>query len=131
MNIQQAFDDAVRFIVKQGAPGHGNGGCVYLDERSGNRCAIGALLPEALCVEIEHDGGVEAVWNRIAGRLEDRYGEMVRDEEFYEGFFGKLQEAHDCSIAFGAFVPEFLNRAERLAEEYNLSQEVIAECSRS
>jgi hypothetical protein len=131
MNIQQAFNDAVRFVVKQGAPGRNEYGCVYFDKESGNRCAIGALLPEELCTVIADDGGIEAVWDQIAGRLEDQYGQMERDEEFYEAFFEKLQGAHDNGATFGEFVKEFLRRAVWLAEEYNLNQEVIAECNPS
>ena len=44
---QKAFDQMINHLRKQGEPSVRNGWCVYRDD-VGNKCAVGALIPDAV-----------------------------------------------------------------------------------
>lgn len=115
MNSQEIFDASVGFIIKQGRPSmDDNGSCKYRG-CNGERCAVGALIPDALydpAMEGRGVGGpliVQAL--RDLGLLANPRAHML---------LRQLQATHDGaarSVGPSEFLEEFYFRASQLCKK--------------
>lgn len=129
---QEIFDTAYKAIVAQGGPALNpdEGICCYLDPTTGNRCAIGHLLPENLArswdtrkiaaSDLRHDSD-------LADALLKRANIDV--ETISAEFLIRLQDAHDSEVSIPnppPYLNAFRRRMHDLAADYNLNTEALS-----
>lgn len=125
MTNQEIFDTAITGIVAQAAYGTDGSGCVYYDRDTGNRCAVGLLLPVETAKRWAYDLGVSSIGN-LDYKIDRIKAEVMRDldalgitDEQIE-FLDNLQCLHD-SLAVGDFDRDhFLVAARNFADEHGL-----------
>jgi hypothetical protein len=79
MNLQEAFDTVATHLLTQNARCSRDGSkCLYKDDLTGRKCAVGALIPDHLYFpELEDLGAIEEVWAALDNSEET-------DPYFYE-----------------------------------------------
>lgn len=110
MDAQEIFDTTVLGLRKQGALAKKDGGlCLYFDERTGNRCAVGIhLTPEEYGQIVRYEN------NMIMDIPTERLPERLRP---HIDLLCDLQDAHDKSED----VDGFLEGAREVAESFGVS----------
>lgn len=125
MTNQEIFDTAITGLLAQGAYGYSDGGCDYYDHATGNRCAVGLLLPVETAKRWAYDLGVSSIGN-LDYKIDRIKAEVMRDldalgitDEQIE-FLDCLQALHD-SLAVGDFNRDrFLEAAREFANIHGL-----------
>jgi len=107
MTNQEIFDTAITGVLAQGAYGYSDDGCVYYDPTTGNRCAVGLLLPVETADRWAYDLGVSSIGN-LDYKADPVKAEVMRDldalgitDDQIE-FLDSLQGFHD-NLAVGDF----------------------------
>lgn len=126
---QELFDRALNGLRKQGAYGFdkASGGCSYYDEKTGNRCAIGLLVPEELAKSMQEYGiGTISDWcnpsqhgtynKKFHDILDQKIGitENIR-------FLIRLQNVHDACASANKPISLFEDEMSRLAVAFGLT----------
>jgi hypothetical protein len=104
---QQAFDAVVRHLAKQKRKAW-EGACVYYSHDTGERCAVGALVPIAEAKRLERDFAGSTV-RQIVG------SQTVRTSPISTNLLEDLQSAHDLSMSCGDLKRRLLDLAARYA----------------
>lgn len=115
LSKQEILNKVASHLIKQGAPAYADdvGECLYLDRNTGNRCAIGCLIPDGHPA-LDYVGGV--------GSLLTKFRDLVPifgDEQYYP-MLEELQQVHDTHLA-----EDWPSRLRTVAERHNL---VVPEC---
>ena len=107
---QTAFNKVVKHMLAQGEKAYSDVQkiCVYWDEDTGKKCAIGCLLTNKECTEIEGYGDVMGLMDGevLPERLQDLTPELLMD----------LQDVHDNKAP-----TDWLKELAKVAVKYNLS----------
>lgn len=114
---QEMFDKAYIGVVKQGRKSSSNKGCLYLNPKTGDRCAVGHIFnDEELSACGDFLGGIEGLW-------EYKQHEITSFEWGDLGLLEGLQGAHDTWVdGYKAdFVTYFKEKAAAVAKHYNLT----------
>lgn len=123
MDKQTIFDTVVRHLGRQGHPAmNGAGRCVYRAP-DGSKCAVGCLIPDEL-YRPEMDTGSECGSSFGVGSL-DEYFKLPDYFAPNGGLLSVLQNSHDGWAQYGLGV--MLKRLQKIAEQFNLKPDVIAE----
>lgn len=125
MTNQEIFDTAITGLLAQGAYGYSDGGCDYYDRETGNRCAVGLLLPVETAKRWAYDLGVSSIGN-LDYKADPVKAEVMRDldalgitDEQIE-FLDCLQALHD-TLALKIFDRDrFLAAARNFAGDHGL-----------
>ena len=120
-NKQELFNQVYTALVAQGKPAFSqeDARCMYLDKKTGRKCAIGHLIPDGHPAQ-EHNFAVRSLY-------------YEHPELFENGtdipFLVRLQEAHDNSALDPVSAPEWLSHFKKhmylLANQYKLT---VPEC---
>lgn len=121
MNRQSVFNTAAWRMLRQGHKAFGVDSCVYFDEETGYRCAVGHLISERLAKEIADDGYFKTVRRSVQPEIEALFGPI--DENDAE-FISRLQAAHDQSSE-DKFLEQFAGAMKYLAELYDLDASIV------
>lgn len=121
MDKQRIFDTAVAGIIKQNAlakiENDGDVNCVYYDEATGNRCAIGHLVTKNQAETLENSlGGTNA--QRVSEECPSYFTKYAFDpgQFVHKHFLEDLQAVHDQATD----IPDFINSAKAFAAQHNL-----------
>jgi hypothetical protein len=100
-HLSKMTERAGRFYTPDYSPYEEQFACTYRNDR-GERCAIGALLPDHLIEEAaDHEGSVDTLCSENPDIAEflDVYDAEANSLNYDElDFFTKLQDAHDASV---------------------------------
>lgn len=118
MNKQQIFDTVLKHMREQKLPARNNGNCVYYDETTNRKCAIGCLIPTE-----QYDPMFDAVSycqveaNVIVQKALENVGIEVNSMGMLE-FLDQLQMIHDAIETEWSSIQE--SEMKLLAEEHSL-----------
>jgi len=87
MNKQEIFDKISTHLIKQGVQAIHNNTCLYYDEETGHKCAIGCLIPTELYDYDIEGNSVEELYRF------PKFKEFLKDYDFE--LLEDLQHAHD------------------------------------
>jgi hypothetical protein len=117
---QETFDTVVRHLVAQGHRAMRDGSCVYFDRPTGDRCAIGALIPgEELVAYQQVQSFVDLVDDGYAS-IPDGVAVVLLND---------LQCAHDCDDNWTrtGLSAQGWRDLRRIAYDYHLNTDVLDE----
>lgn len=116
MNNQEAFNCAVTHLLKQGRQSVYFGTCKYRHPESGERCAIGALIPD--------DSYDELMEGRLVGTVIHRYEGVANALVNVDmALLRELQTAHDYPT--GGMVSNWPADFRRVGEKFGLDVSVV------
>jgi predicted ATPase len=117
---QETFDTVVRHLVTQGHRAMRGGTCIYFDRQTGDRCAIGALIPgEELASE----------WQSRAVRALAYNGVVVIPNDVALYMLDRLQRFHDSDFSWThtGLSSDGWDDLRRIADDYHLNTDVLDE----
>jgi hypothetical protein len=119
MTNQEAFDRVWQYFVVEGHPAGlstASAVPVYRDRETGNRCAIGCLLPDSMEL-----GTYDGACVRVEALIDDNGDAAALFSDCERGFLGELQDAHDAHAGHSGFGDAFADDLAYIAHRWGLA----------
>lgn len=125
---QELFDECVTKLMEQGGPGYDSLSrmCLYYDKETGNRCAIGVLLPNAkeFMEEFMEEFMYEEVpVNDLIKRVPEKLPERLCKVD--HRFLNHLQITHDFLAENNCWDEMFVREFKKVAMVWELDSTVL------
>ena len=119
--LQETFDFIVNHLAQQKTAARSvTGGCKYLIEETGQKCAVGCLLSTEMAKECDAwpgDTSIAEVWDRAKDELSVSGLGEHESIDFYEA----MQGAHDDEVE----AKELKQRLREVADRYGLNADSV------